>query len=244
MLRRAVTVAVLAAATLLPAAQAHAGTDPDYHRPAVGECRDMGWADLSQDADPEPTVDCSARHTARTVGVVSVPADLDYSDSARVLDIAVSKCAPAAAEALGRDALVRVRTAYNYGFFMPTRAEWSHGARWMRCDLILLAGTKLAPLPTDDEPALPKGGLPDAVARCLVGKDHVTTTCSRAHQWRAAGAFVLRQKRFPDDDASYRRILHRCDDLVRTRAYRWTYGSETIWKHGHHEVVCYAKTRR
>ncbi len=246
MLRRLASVAaVLAATALLPTAPATArAADPDYHRPVVGECRDMGWVELSGYADSEPTIDCSERHTARTVAVVSVPENMAYGDNDRVVSTAVTKCAPVVDDVLGRSSLVRVRTAYNYAFFMPTKSEWRHGARWLRCDLILLAGQHLAPLRTDAEPALPKGDLPDNVARCLVGRRADTTTCSRAHQWRAVGAFTLRQQRYPDDDASYRRVSRRCAALTSTRAFRWTSSGESSWKHGRHQIVCYDKNRR
>ena len=246
----AASAALATVGSLLLAAPSTAGTGdtaadgPDYHRPSVGDCRQMSWQEITQASDPPATVDCSTPHSARTIAVPSLPQDVGYTDQARLERIATRACTPAEEHALGRTRLVQRQTAYQWVWFVPTTSEWDHGARWLRCDLVLLGGQAVLTLPTDRVPALPSGRLPRSVARCLVGRDAITTVCARKHQWRAVGGFVLDQKRYPTNARAVRRIERRCAGIVGAATFSWTYASKAVWAMGRHEVVCYRKTRR
>jgi hypothetical protein len=213
-------------------------------KPAVGECHDLTTAQVNAPTDSQAPVDCSQSHTTRTIRVAQLPSGTSWNDGADQISRTVDrKCLPARDEALGRTAKVRDRSAYTYVWFIPTRAEREAGARWFRCDLALIGGSRMLPLPTDETPALGGLPLPDSVAKCLHPDTLITTTCERTHTWRSTGSFTLRLVDYPTDKRFRTAALKRCPALVTTGRYRWTFRGEMGWKLGDHTVVCYSKTR-
>lgn len=242
------TLATVAAALLLcvTASPADART-PDgagYQEPGVGECRDLTQADAMKASDTTPPIACADPHTVRVIAVPQLPADVSWDDSDKKLGAAAIRlCGPAANEALGRTYKVRARSAYSWVWFTPTKAQREHGARWIRCDLALVGGTRLVRLPTDKTPALPSGRLPDKVARCLTPTTFVSTTCARKHAFRATGAFILDGTAYPTAQQFRDAALKRCPRRVSTSDFRWTYRGKYVWKQGDHTVVCYSARR-
>jgi hypothetical protein len=149
---------------------------------------------------------------------------------------------------LGRTAAVRDSSAYTVVWFIPSKNQRRHGARWMSCAIVLRQGAGLAKLPTDKTPMLPSGRLGDGIHRCLLADiSHIVTTrCSGRHGWRATGAFVVASTKFPGTKALNHAARGRCKSRTQKgRAYRWTYWTKVKWQvGGDHAVICYSKTSR
>jgi hypothetical protein len=233
------------AVSVLPTAAADAAAgDPGYQKPAVGECRQLNLAQAYRASNSTTPIDCAESHTSRVIVVGRLPRKLSWKDSEEVLARAAARiCQPAADQALGQNAKVRDRSAYSWLWFVPTRAQRSHGARWIRCDQVLYGGDRVLALPTDETPALSGQALPDSVARCMTSAKLYTTTCARPHAWRATGAFTLRQARYPTERQQQAVTDRRCPALVSSRQWRWTLRGKTTWRLGDHTFVCYTKTQ-
>jgi hypothetical protein len=156
--------------------------------------------------------------------------------------VIASTCAPKVGAMLGRDLRTRDSSAYDYVWFIPTKAQRSHGARWMSCSVTLSRAGAPGHLPTTTTPFLPDGALPDAVARCLT-RSVRTTPCSTTHLWRATGTFRVAGP-YPGTKTLNRKATTKCRSRVQAgKAYRWTYRDKITWNTGHdHLVVCYSRT--
>jgi hypothetical protein len=236
----ALTGLLAAALTSLSAPSATAA-DPAYQAPVVGQCFDMSVAELSESSYSEAAVDCGAEHTSQVIAVAQLPDALTY-DSSGLVAFAFETCGPAQRKVVGASKLGVRLTAYSFGFFGPTAEQQAAGARWLRCDLVLNAGRRLAPLPS----RLTVGKYPfkDAVARCLAGRDFRITVCAKKHTFRATAAIKVDAKRFPSKSAWKRLGERRCRDAVRSRYFRFGWPSKAAWKAGDHALVCYTQTRR
>jgi hypothetical protein len=134
-------------------------------------------------------------------------------------------------------------SAYQWMWFIPTRAQRAHGARWSRCDLALLGGTRLLRLPTDSAPALDSAPLPDSVARCLTPRTLYNTTCARDHTFRATAAFRMPGTGYPTPNQYASAAAKRCPALTGGLDGRYTNRGRDAWRFGDHTVVCFTKTR-
>lgn len=224
------------------AAPAAAGT-----RPTVGECRQLTATQVAAPTDTSGPIPCSTTHDDRVIGVPNLPTGVTWAEldtSTKVVHMGVTLCTPPWRSALGQSDRLRDRTAYSFVFFRPTRKQQASGARWLRCDLVLLHGPSLAPLPTDREPALPGTTIPRTVRRCLGGKQLLTTACTYPHRYRATGSFVVGSKTFPGRKTMLRISRTRCPAYVRTPHDFWfTYHGAFEWNHLHERaVVCYTRT--
>ncbi len=134
------------AAVVATTAPAHAG--PAFQQPAVGECRALTMDEFNRASNNEAPIDCSQPHTSRVIDTVRLPRGVSWGASIQKLTrIATRICNPAWTEALGGTFRSRAMTAYSAGWFMPTKAQRERGARWIRCDLVLRAGSALANCP-------------------------------------------------------------------------------------------------
>jgi Septum formation len=231
----------------LPAAHA-AGRAVAAAKPAVGECRKLTAAQAAGGSDSSAPIPCSDTHNDRVIAVPRLPQGLSWSDldtEHKVVKTGVKLCTPPFRTALGQTGRVRDRTAYSYLFFAPTAHQQAHGARWLRCDLVLVHGKKLAALPTDDEPALTDATPPDKVARCLGGADLLTTPCAFAHVYRSTGTFVVARQAYPGRAALLRLGRAKCPAVVTTDTnFRFTWSPKLVWNLVHdHVVVCYSHTK-
>jgi putative regulator of septum formation len=233
--------------TTLPVAQA-AGRAHAAAKPVVGECRKLTAAEAAGSSDRSAPIPCSDSHNDRVIAVPHLPKGVSWSDldtSHQVVKTGVRLCTSPYRSALGQTGRVRDRTAYSFVFFAPTPHQQSLGARWLRCDLVLVHGKKLAALPTDDEPALTDSTPPDAVARCLGGADLLTTPCAFAHAYRSTGTFVVAQQTYPGRAALLRLGRSRCPAVVSTDTnFRFTWSPKLVWNLVHdHVVVCYSHNK-
>ena len=243
-LRAVAAMLTLLAVALAPsAAEARATPDgPDYGSPQVGECHQLTMDDAASASDTSAPTDCAQSHTTRVIAVGHLPTRYAWSNQDAVERVAIRACVPALDEALGRTDRVRDVSAYSWLYFRPTRAQRDHGARWIRCDLLLLGGARLLRLPTDTTPALGRSPLPNGVARCLTGRTFSTTACSRSHAFRATGTFTVDAATYPGARRLDRAAARRCPSHVSSTAFRWTYRTGLRWNLGDHVVVCYTRT--
>jgi hypothetical protein len=249
------TFATLAAATALtvstaPSEARQAAADgPGYGAPAIGACSTMTATQASARADHSARVPCSQAHTARVAGVVRLPARVSYSSGISTLyRVIADRCRPKLNTMLGRADRARDSSAYDLVWFLPSKAQRRHGARWLSCSVVLRQASTLAKLPTNRTPMLPSGRLRDGIRRCMLADISriVTTRCSAGHGWRATGSFVVARNHYPGATALNRKARAKCAGRVAAgKPYRWTYSSKIDWQvSGDHAVICYSKTRR
>ncbi|HET8961516.1 septum formation family protein [Nocardioides sp.] len=241
----AVVLLLLAPLAAVVAIAGPAQAGPAFQQPSVGECRALTMAEFSRASNNEAAVECSQPHTSRVIATGRLPRDVSWSAPLRRLNrIAVRICDPAWKSALGTSYSSRAMTAYTWGWFIPTKAQRDRGARWIRCDLVLMGGKALVRLPTDNEPALTSPPHPNRIAACLTLRSMAYTTCARRHGWRATGTFVIRQKAHPTDRQFRRAALRRCPSRVSTRSFAWDDHGPDRWRLGDHVVICFSRTRR
>ncbi|HET8666030.1 MAG TPA: septum formation family protein [Nocardioides sp.] len=228
--------------------QARAAADgPDFGAPAVGACSTMTAEQADARVDRSTVVPCSQAHQAKVAGVVRLPDGLAYSSRGKLYRAMVKRCKPAWNELLGRTHRVRDSSAYQLVWFVPSKDQRQHGARWMSCSVVLRKGNELAKLPANKAPLLPKGELGDRIHRCLLATtaSTITTRCSAEHGWRATGSFVVSSETFPGTTAVNRAARTKCPRLTNPRKpFRWTYWTKVNWQAGgDHAVICYTKTK-
>jgi hypothetical protein len=234
-------VALSATLTLAPSATAVTEANgPHYQQPKVGECRDYGYAAMLKVSNSTPVTACSNKHTAVVLATPQLPASLNYSVSSdAVYQVVENACFPAFAKKLGRTQRLRHLSAYSFAFYFPTQTQRDHGARWIRCDLILSAGTTLQRLPKNSAPVLPAAPLPNAVAACLAGSDYVATVCAKTHQYRATGVIVL-SGAYPGNASLERLARQKCPAKVSTSNFHMSWSSKPAWKAGNKYITCWS----
>lgn len=193
-------------------------------KPTVGQC----WRandSIFDSSDTElavPPVDCTKKHESYTVSVValskSLPESLaddegDVRDS--VAEAASDECVTAGYDALGT--LNDLDDRFSMSFSLPTDFAWLNGARWVRCDVSLLAvgsllsNPTLAMLPANfQDLVIDESENPQKFQVCLDTKDPVTAEsdpfasltaryadCAADPQWRERWV-----KNLPGDDES------------------------------------------
>jgi hypothetical protein len=90
----------------------------------------------------DPAVGCQEDHQSYTYAVLDVLSDLDaiYGASGWVLEeagqLAVDGCYDALDDFMGASVADQSRLFALY--FLPSKIEWKEGARWLRCDLLVL----------------------------------------------------------------------------------------------------------
>ncbi len=237
----ATIVGLLAAALTTTAPIAGAAADPAYQAPVMGQCSDMSRAELDLPTYTEPAVDCAGTHTAEVTAVAVLPDGMAY-DSPDFTELALATCNGGKRQALGASKLGMHLTAYAIGWFIPTPEQQAAGARWLRCDVVLLGGRELVPLP--DKLHIGTYPYESSVARCLTGRDFLVTTCSAKHTYRATAAIKIKAKRYPTEKAWKRIGTERCRSATTSRTYRFSWPSKVDWKVGDRALVCYTQTQK
>jgi hypothetical protein len=234
---RGLLVPLLATIALVIGPSAVAG--PGYHDPEVGECHDYGIRGLLAVSDSRDPVPCDQAHRALTVAVLRVPRRVGPLDPAKAFAAVGTRCYKALSATLGGTTRERAMTAYTLAFFLPSKSERRHGARWVRCDLVLEGGTKLQAVP---DPLLPRP-LDDSVQRCLQIRHGVAlaTVCSRRHDYRAAGVLKFNGP-YRSPRRFYSIAVQRCPKLAGDRFY-FNYPSREAWKAGDKVMVCSKHTK-
>jgi hypothetical protein len=233
----------LAAAGLFVATTSAEARGPG--KPVVGECRNLTVTQAAARTDTSTPIGCRKAHDDRVIAVPNLPDGVVWTDlsDTQIGKQGIKACMPALRKALGQTDKVRDRSAYDFIFFQPTADQIAAGARWLRCDIVLVHGSTLADLPTDKEPALSGLPLSDKVARCLKGTNHLRTTCVSKHNYRATGSFIVASRRFPGRKALIRAGRAKCPSRVNSREYLFSWQPKLTWNLVHDQtVVCFTKT--
>lgn len=232
-------------ATTAPAPPPAATARP---RPRAGACYDLTYRQALAPTSGVAPVPCASGHTTRTYLVATLPEVQDGHllavDSGRVQQGVARTCRAHFAAYVGGTSLQRRLSLLRPVWFTPSLGEADRGADWLRCDVVALSGSGLAPLAVD-----PKGK-PDAYALCGTAqpgtKDFTRVLCRDAHSWRAVSTVDLSGRRYPGEQAARSRAAGPCRQEGAARAadplsYQW--GSEVPtraqWQAGTTWATCW-----
>lgn len=214
------------------AASTSPATPPADAAPQVGQCRELAPAAADAQSDSTPPIDCSQPHNAYTFYVGR------YQGATPDNDYAGYQCLSRIPKALGITPQQAKLTAYYTVFFQPTSQQWAAGARWFRCDLAIVAGSSLRPLPASVTP-FPKPP-PDSLSACRSGDQRVP--CSEAHSYRAYSTFLFggSAPSIPGDKQLLAEAEKKCPG--NTTYYTWP--SASAWRYGDRIGVCWEQTTK
>jgi hypothetical protein len=219
--------------------------DPDFEKPPVGKCRNYGMAAVFEESNDSQTVSCGTTHTSKVVGTPLLPDSLTWDSTDNAIQLAVLKgCLPAFRHYLGRTEALRHRSAYEFAWFEPTQTQKDAGARWIRCDLVLIGGLSLMPIKRNAIPILQAAPLPRSVTSCLAGSDPIRkTVCTKTHRYRATGTYLVDRSTYPGEDGMRTIANRRCPSRVSTpRSWYATWPRKNSWLAGNHTITCYSRT--
>lgn len=213
-------------------------------RPKVGQCRTTTYEQGFGYSDPRKPVACSAPHRMKTFAVVTIPKRINLKkiNEAKLGRYAFDTCQPRFSKALGGSQALRAQTAYTWWSFIPTKAERKKGARWLRCDLSLLAivpgGNSFAPpLPNLSLPMIGNRPVTDVTRRCLAEADNeYWTTCNRPHAARADQTFAINSATRPSE------ATVKAQAAVQCPGKRFTWPNLGEWRLGDRTATCYSVT--
>ena len=222
-----------------PRTQAPARGDANFHKPTVGSCHKLSYAQAYATSDTRSAVPCSSGHTTLTVKVVELR-------DGRASIAAIGRCRTAMYRLLG-GARPAAMTAYSLFIFFPTRSEYNRGARWVRCDLALLKGpTKLAAIPATEDLAL--GAAPyerrEALCGAPVRGGHSRVSCAAHHSHVAKGTVKVRSTSYPSRAVFTATANRACARVSGSRRWLAFVPQESEWEAGNKYVVCLKPTGR
>jgi len=206
--------------------------DPDFEKPAVGECRLEKVADIPPHSNSTPTVPCGHRHTAVTVAVPMLPATMTFQRK-KLLPYVYKVCGRVSEQATGLDGATRAMSILAYSWFIPTKGQRAAGARWVRCDMNAYTYDGDTPHRIYDLPALPMKRLPEELRLCFKGtRSFARVSCSEPHSYRAETAVRYRThgKKYPSESARHALGESLCTAALHpTGRYSWAYPTELDW---------------
>lgn len=240
----ATAMLALAMTALMLTAPADARPAVASAKPRIGQCRTTTFAQGYGLFDTHKPVPCSKPHRLKTFAVASLPRAINAKKATAQtwVKVADEKCGVKFWNALGSSFSVRDQSAYTWSFFIPTRTQIKHGARWIRCDLSLLVtppggNSQWALLPNLAFPMIGSRPLTDAVRKCLSDGAHLyVTTCSKPHAARADQTFVMNSRAFPTTAAMQAAVNTTCPGKRFSSPYPFE------WHLGDHTIVCYSIT--
>lgn len=257
MVRR--TVVLLALLVLVTSCGHPAETEADRVTPPKPEaCRDLRASDLTEASNASPVVPCTAKHTAQTFAVGTLPASTGSSyDDRRHGAFVFRTCTQGFRDFLGLDESLAMRVQLSWAWFRPSKRGWDRGARWYRCDVVGGPdGAKtLRDLPTDTRDLFAKTP-PDAWMTCAQGPTIPRSTkvpCSEPHDWRAVSTIKVGQPAdpYPGDRIVQVRSRDRCSDWIGAWTnyaanydFGYTWFHEAEWSTGNRRSICWARTEK
>jgi hypothetical protein len=212
-------------------------------KPTVGDCRLEQAADIPPSTNETPTVPCGEPHTAYTAAVLQLPAETSYAGEA-VGHLVGTRCPRAVQRATGLDDQTMAMSILTLSWFVPTDAEQTAGARWVRCDVNAYTYDGNTPEAIYELPGLPikDNALPESLRLCFQGGLEPTrVSCSEEHTYRAETAVRYRTHGAPYPSPSAMRawVTHACSRAVGSDAdLAWTSPSRADWAVDRAWVAC------
>jgi hypothetical protein len=226
--------------------------------PRAGACYRLSTAELTRPTSASDPVPCSRRHTARTIHVGTLVADVEGHAVAVDSDVVqrqlATTCPRRLASYVGGSAKDRALSRFRVVWYSPTLAQSDAGADWFRCDLIVFSkDDSLLPLPRsrslrhvlDRRGALGSFGLCGTAAPGAAGFSRVV--CGRRHSWRAVDTITIAGgRRYPGratvraagDSACRARARARSGNALKFR-YGWEWPTRAQWRGGQHYGYCW-----
>ncbi|MFB9311594.1 septum formation family protein [Nocardioides plantarum] len=235
LLAAAVTGSVLTASLTSPA-------DAATPKPEVGDCHSLTYVESRQASDTDPRISCERTHTSRTIAVKNLPGS-SFHDATTLAKAGYRACAPALATELGSSASARAQSAYDFVYFAPTKAEIKAGARWVRCDVVLVGVKTFLALPAAKTPALGAAPHTARLARCIRATSKAVdfTACSTTHNYRAQGTVTVSGSKYPARSRFLKIAAQRCPAIAGEGSYS-SWPSQWGWVLGkERQLVCYGR---
>lgn len=234
-----------ASSTLTSSVLAGSALQRAVAEPEVGECHRLDLTAQAALADGTKPVSCERNHTSRTFSVIDVPKGTKMSDLEALSELVDQKCTPAWNRTVGGSTAKRLLAIYSYIWFAPTEAQIEDGARFLRCDLIIVGNKRAVSLPDARQPQLGKGSPSTVEARCFTGKrsGYRALSCSQRHEFRAAGTFKLKGKKYPSS-ARLQRIANRRCTTIAGPQWLAIPPSPESFANGFKFVICAAANKR
>ncbi len=223
--------------------------------PARGACYDLSFEDAiapSSTADPVP---CAEPHTATTFHVGRIKPVVDGHllalDSTHVQAQVVRGCQSRLAAYLGGSEEDQRLSRFLAVGFAPTLEQGDEGARWYRCDVVLLrAPERLARLPRETRGVLDADGALDRYGTCGTAAPaadrFARVVCSRPHTWRARATIDLPADASYLDSAAGKTADSACRDIdariaANSLKLRWSFEWPTReqWDAGQRYGYCW-----
>lgn len=229
----------------------HAVAAPE---PRAGACHTLTYQQALASTAPSAEVPCTRTHTAQTYAVGRIDDVVDGHllavDSTRVQHQVASSCPASLPGYLGRSADALRLTMLRAVWFTPTLDQAAAGARWYRCDVVVLSGSTLAPLtaPLKGVLSSPRAG---QYAMCGTAKPGAPgfqrVPCSAPHTWKALSVVPLAAGPYPGQQAVQAAGTAQCQQAAANTApnaldYQWGYDwpSAQQWAAGQTYGVCWA----
>lgn len=228
--------------------------------PALGACRELTPADISQPQNATETVECSKPHTAETFFVGNFPEKVSRGvgvDDRKLGAYVYKTCTERFQTFLDGDESTVMRSVLTWAWFRPSETAWEKGARWFRCDVV--GGTEsseeLRTLPKTTEHLLLKGPK-DEWMTCANGEtvaESEKVACSEPHNWRAVTTIKVGRQEdpYPGDRLVEIRTRDFCSDSVGAWMnypvdydFGYTYFRKAEWAGGNRRSICWAKTNK
>ena len=202
--------------------------------PQVGECHDLTWKQALQPSDTAAAVPCDQEHTTQTVAIKHYD-NPKWNDVGWLIRKASPACLRGATAAVGSSKIMSM-SAYEFFFFVPTKAEREEGADWLRCDLGIEARKQLIQLPETLKPRrLP---LANRYLKCINRRNDYVP-CSQPHRFRAKASVTLAGS-YPSK-ARAAKAAGKCRPKVGAR-FTYSYPTRVQWKVGYRTLVCFQVT--
>jgi hypothetical protein len=259
----------LAGCSLLPL-PGQAASSGSASKPSVGQCWNASFADAAQWADWQgaSATSCTGSHVLYTyqVGTIHGVTSSTWAapgDPTNLSDAVQSKAAAACTiSTLLPHQKWNQQLIQDY-FFVPSEAQWKAGARWVRCDVgVLATGTtianeRLSPLPTristfvsavSSNPARYEFCInsPQSVTAegPLDDPESVIADCTRSPQWKLASRGNLPEASgapFPSDAVANAESTAICSPAASGAGQIWVAYLPTAagWASGDREVDCW-----
>lgn len=242
--------------------------------PVVGDCWNAtfdGAASTSTWVNGDP-VSCSKKHQTYTFGmskIAGISGEWGDAKTGEMRDDVTSAASTACSAAQARflPGLRTTESRFLFAYYVPSKAAWQAGARWVRCDLsVVNIGSSfieptLSELPTHISDLLSSfAAHPDLFALCINTGDPVASAdplssesatyadCAKDPQWREKSESNLpgdASSPFPEDSAIAAFNQANCGAAADARDEQWTVyapDSET-WKTGDRIVECWVATK-